>query len=303
MNMFYNASLFRQNLTAWPIMARESEGFCTGATCDHKIDCQCNCLTSPVPSILQQWVESVYNPTNNVTFAPRNITYSHDSLIKVTGDKNYGECNPGHIVVSKYVSDGEYEEVQSIIGPSGCGNGFGQSVALSSSGQILAVGSIWTDFDSNNQGSVYIYERDEHVNGTYSLKQRIDGKCKGGQASNNFGAYIAMSSDGSLMVVSARYESDGAGGLHFYYRDNNGSWMILKRFHGNKEKEQLGNFGVAIEVNNLSSSMFVYASSNIEEGSRSIRAYKVRESYTKDEYVHHISISYHIIMLSLFSST
>ena len=111
------------------------------------------------------------------------------------------------------------------------------------------------------------------------MKQRIDGKCEGGNASNNFGSQIALSSDGSFMVVSAMNESCNfhrAGGLHFYYQDNDGLWKIVHRFNGNTENEQLGAVGVAIVTSTASLNTLVYASSNDDR--RHIRSYKSKNT-------------------------
>ena len=101
-------------------------------------------------------------------------------------------------------------------------DGFGSSVALSSDGSVLAVGSkSWDDSSEYNHGAVYIYDVDEN---SWNLRGNV--LTASDPLSNNdyFGSSVALSSDGSVLAVGATsWDADGTdnnqGAVYIYDLD------------------------------------------------------------------------------------
>lgn len=125
---------------------------------------------------------------------------------------------------------------------------FGGAVALSADGSTLAVGSfgedsaaIGVDGDQTNtlarsSGAVYVYAR----SGT-SWVQQAYVKASNTGANDNFGDSLALSADGSALVVGARFEdgsSPGVNGNPFNNAANNaGAAYVFRRTAGTWAQE------------------------------------------------------------------
>ncbi|MGX9417534.1 hypothetical protein ACWU4D_09305 [Vibrio sp. WJH972] len=90
------------------------------------------------------------------------------------------------------------------------GDWFGRSVALNSDGSRLAVGSPNEDLTGSigNSGAVYLYSYD-----TDSWTQTAHIKASNPGSSDQFGRYLALSSDGSTLAVGARGEDNAIKGV------------------------------------------------------------------------------------------
>jgi len=101
---------------------------------------------------------------------------------------------------------------------------FGISVALSSDGKTLAVGAKFEDSaatdvnntsigqidnNSHNSGAVYVFNHDAV---TWSQQAYIKASNTG--ADDEFGAAVALSSDGNVLAVGAKYEDSAATGVN-----------------------------------------------------------------------------------------
>lgn len=100
------------------------------------------------------------------------------------------------------------------------GDESGFSVALSDDGTILAVGARYNDGNGSNSGHVRVYERDpcSYPNGWTQIGGDIDGEL----SSDYSGSAVAISGDGEIVAIGARY-NDGNGGssghVRVYVRD------------------------------------------------------------------------------------
>jgi len=106
---------------------------------------------------------------------------------------------------------------------------FGDSVALSDDGGTLAVAAVFessagrgidadqTDNSAGNSGAVYVFTN----TGTWT--QQVYIKSSNSDASDAFGIWIALSSDGSTLAVSANGEDSAATGLDGDQLDNSAS--------------------------------------------------------------------------------
>ena len=124
---------------------------------------------------------------------------------------------------------------------------FGYSVALSADGSRLAVGARLDLLSAGRSGSARVYEL-----GSQAWQQV--GSAISGQAENDeFGFSVAISGDGNLVVVGARF-SDSAGsdaGQVSAYELTNNDWQRVGNvLSGNDEDDQLG-YSVALAADSL----------------------------------------------------
>ncbi len=115
---------------------------------------------------------------------------------------------------------------QAYIKASNTGNNdrFGQSVALSSDGNTLAVSTINEDSnatgingdesndDSSASGAVYVFTRSSTTSGIWIQEAYIKASNTGG--GDAFGYSVALSNDGNTLAVGAIYEDSNAAGIN-----------------------------------------------------------------------------------------
>jgi len=116
---------------------------------------------------------------------------------------------------------------------------FGLSVAMNSAGTRVVVGSINDDTGGTDAGAAWVYS---YIGGTWTLDTvsgvstgRIQASNKG--ASDRFGSSVAMSGDGTKIIVAARLEDTGVtdAGSAYIYTYSGSSWGDEKiiRAHDN----------------------------------------------------------------------
>jgi hypothetical protein len=93
--------------------------------------------------------------------------------------------------------------------------GFGSSVSVSGDGNIIAVGAPWRNF-----GTVFLYK----WNG--SIWESTEVTASDGTIGDEFGHSVALSPDGSAMVVGAAYK--GLYGAAYQYNWNGSTWTETK---------------------------------------------------------------------------
>ena len=81
------------------------------------------------------------------------------------------------------------------------GKAFGISVALSSNGDVLAVGAYLWDATATDQGGVYIYDR----NGSGWMQRSAVLTATDAAVSDGFGIGVSFSGDGKTLIVGALY--------------------------------------------------------------------------------------------------
>lgn len=184
------------------------------------------------------------NPTAENTFRTANIAVSDDGSTIAVGDSNEDSSSTGinstpNFISSNYnsgavyvfVKDGSKWIRQAYIKASNTGGGdsFGQSVALSGDGNILAVGASYEDSSTKginttpndntiDAGAAYIFTRS---GANWSQQAYI-------KASNTpsfpkgalFGRSIDLSIDGSTLVVGASDESSATGAAYIFTRSS-----------------------------------------------------------------------------------
>ncbi len=97
-------------------------------------------------------------------------------------------------------------------------DGFGVSVAMSSDGATVIVGAYQKTIGANSQqGAAYVYR-----GANYGVAQRLT--ASDGAANDDFGDAVAMSSDGTRVIIGALYKQIGANhyqGAAYVYRGTN----------------------------------------------------------------------------------
>ena len=100
---------------------------------------------------------------------------------------------------------------------------FGKSISMSSNGDIIAISDISSDKSNTNAGEVFVYRR----NGDDWIKD--DFEFLGDNDSDKFGTRLSISSDGSILAISAPYydnQFDDSGSV-FIFKYENQTWNKL----------------------------------------------------------------------------
>jgi hypothetical protein len=94
---------------------------------------------------------------------------------------------------------------------------FGSSVALSGNGQVALVGAPYT---SSSTGVAYVYTYDSST-GTWGSPVELSAPT----GADEFGASVALSSDGTVALIGATYTNGGPGAAYIYtYDSSTGAW-------------------------------------------------------------------------------
>ncbi|UKM65532.1 T9SS type A sorting domain-containing protein [Flavobacteriaceae bacterium GSB9] len=110
----------------------------------------------------------------------------------------------GHVRIYEYQT-WQWVQIGQDINGEAAYDGSGQSVSLSSDGKTVAIGSWRNDDNGVDAGQVRIYKND---NGNW-VKKGLD--IEGEAAGDWFGVYLALSSDASIVAISAS-RNDGVNG-------------------------------------------------------------------------------------------
>ena len=129
---------------------------------------------------------------------------SDGTILAIGGYKNDGTgTSAGHVRV--YENNGStWSQLGSDIDGEAAGDEFGVSVSLSSDGTILAVGGYKNDGGGADAGHVRVYE---YSGGSWNqIGSDIDGEAAGDYS----GWWVSLSSDGTIVAISAIYNDGGA---------------------------------------------------------------------------------------------
>jgi hypothetical protein len=102
---------------------------------------------------------------------------------------------------------------------------FGQSVDVSGDGNKFIVGAYWEDTSGGDAGSAYIYTYDGSTWGNLgSSEAQLANPSLTSPSSDHFGWSVAMSSDGTKVIMGARYAEPSSAGAAYIYTYSNSSW-------------------------------------------------------------------------------
>eukprot|EP00956_Cyclotella_meneghiniana_P002551 scaffold2969_cov50-Cyclotella_meneghiniana.AAC.1 len=136
----------------------------------------------------------------------RSVALSSDGNVLAIGapynDKN--GVSSGHVRVFKLDTNSSWTQVGEDINGEAAGDQSGQSVSLSSDGNVLAIGAHGNDGIGSNTGHVRVFKLVN--NGWTQVGLDINGEAAGDQ----FGRSVSLSSDGNVLAIGAPY-NDGIG--------------------------------------------------------------------------------------------
>lgn len=231
------------------------------------------------------WIQlgqDIYGVANGDKFGEE-IGLSDDGTTIVIGSRynDDSEYNAGHVRVFKYSNGSWNQEGEAITGEASSDSN-GYSVAINSSGTIVAIGAPYNDGKENDAGHVRVYQRDASV---APLGWRQIGSDIEGDASKDYAGYsVSIDSSGSRVAIGA-IGSDGASGSELQsgflriYDNINNSWELV----GNSIYGFAGDvFGrrVAISRNGLVAGMTSKAGTNVTPNyAGTTRMYELGDQY------------------------
>lgn len=145
--------------------------------------------------------------------------------------------NAGHVRVFGF-SGGNWNQLGSDIDAEAAYDNFGQSVALSATGDRVVVGATGNDTTALNAGQVRVF--DLMMGEWLQAGPDINGAAEG----DDFGRSVDISDDGSRIVVGAKWtDSNGANAGSAYIYDLNtgtGNWDLGQTFEGEAAADTFG---------------------------------------------------------------
>lgn len=178
----------------------------------------------------------------------RSVAISNDKTTIVGGavGEDAGATNAGAAYVFTDVPPWtEQQKLQGSQVASSTESQMGESIALSSDGNILLVGAHGEDSPSTNNGAAYVFTR---TGSTWSEAQRLTGN----SVSLFFGWSVDMTPDGNTLVIGAYAGSSSpyANGCVYVFTKNSGSpltWSLAQiLFPDNPGSNDRVGYGVAI---------------------------------------------------------
>ena len=165
---------------------------------------------------------------------------SNGNIIAVAAnrkDNGIDNIRGGQVTIYE-INNGDWTQVGNRINGESSFDDSGSSVSLSSDGNIIAIGAIFNDGNGDRSGHVRIYQ---NIGGSWTqIGNDIDGEA----ASNLSGSSISLSSDGSILAISAIANSaNGLNSGHVrIYQNIGGSWIqIGNDIDGENMSDQFGN--------------------------------------------------------------
>ena len=138
---------------------------------------------------------------------------------------------------------------------------FGCSVSISTDGSLAIVGAQYTDSPEGNAGSAYVFKRTVT---TWDLEQRLTntGGYLGTESSDYFGHSVAISGDGTRVIVGAWGDNgintnvNDVGSAHIFRRDTTTtpiSWVYEKELQHTTSMQSMNSsdhFGYSVSISN-----------------------------------------------------
>jgi Flp pilus assembly pilin Flp len=116
---------------------------------------------------------------------------------------NANGLHSGHVRIFEYLG-GAWTQIGGDIIGEASEDYFGWSMALSASGNIIAIGSLWNDNNGSDAGNVRIFQ---NLSGVWT---QIGESINGEAANDNSGSSVDISADGSIVAIGAK-ANDGNG--------------------------------------------------------------------------------------------
>lgn len=181
-------------------------------------------LLIPVIAISQVQIGEKIEGDHGTDGFGRSVAVSADgNIIAVGAPKNDDNgADSGHVRIYEN-SNGTWTQIGDDIEGEAAGDQFGESVALSADGDIIAVGAPYNSGGGTNSGHVRIFE---NINGAWT---QVGNAINGDVAWDESGRSIALSSDGSIVAIgSRRHNGNGTdSGQVRVFENIDGTWTLL----------------------------------------------------------------------------
>jgi len=210
-------------------------------------------------------------------FLGRSISLSTDgNIVAIGADGNDGNgSGSGHVRVYENVS-GVWTQIGTDIDGEAAADYSGQSVSLSTDGNIVAIGAPGNDGNGSGSGHVRVYE---NVSGVWTqIGSDIDGEAAGDFS----GTSISLSGDGSIVAIGAIWnDGAGAGAGHVrVYENLSGVWTQVG---GDVEiTSTLSNYGYSVSLSADGSKLATGVAFLIESGHTAYNVTLVYENVSDD---------------------
>jgi len=233
-------------------------------------------LSCPNPQWTQVGIDIDDNIYDDDRWRSIAVALSADGLIMAVGalTDSYGPSD-GQVRVYSRNDDlplGWTQIGQDLIGEA-TGDRFGQFVALSDNGEVLAVSATYNDSWGTNNGHVRVFQRD--ANGWSQIGEDINGEV----SFDYSGDAIALSGSGDVLAIGAA-ENDGNGASSGHvrvYQIAPSSALGWEQIGWDLDGEESGDyFGRALDLSNIGDVVAIGASRNDGAGQSSghVRVYK-----------------------------
>jgi len=193
---------------------------------------------------------------------------SDGTVIAIGAINNLGEngFHSGHVRVYENISD-TWSQIGSDIDGEFAADRSGNSISLSSDGNIIAIAGYYNDGNGNGSGHVRVYE---NMSGIWSqIGNDIDG-----ESVNDFSGYsLSTSSDGVIIAVGTPFNGSNRGHVRVY-ENIDGIWTQIG---ADIDGEAVGDFsGNSISLSSNGNTLAVGASGNDGNGNGSghVRVYE-----------------------------
>jgi hypothetical protein len=171
--------------------------------------------------------------------------------------QNVGHADRGAAYIFTY-SGGSWDTGARIINANGfTGDKFGHSVAMSSDGTKVIVGENYGRLNGNRNGAAHIFTYDAS-NATWAGVQ-IDPQS--GTTSDRFGQSVAMSSDGTKVIVGAHRQDTGGSdfGAAYVFTYDGSSWSEQQKIQPSSVGSTDNQFGYGVAMNSNGTKIIVGA--------------------------------------------
>ena len=174
------------------------------------------------------------------------VSFNEDGTIMAIGaPKNGGNgSNSGHVRVFQF-SSGSWSQLGSDIDGENGVDYSGGSISLNSDGTYIAIGAYGNDGNGSGSGHVRVFKYNA---GSWSqLGSDIDGE----SAFDSSGAFVSLSSDGTIVAIGAPINSDSAtnSGHVRVYSYNGTSWSQLGSDIDGKSENSFSGVSVSLSSN------------------------------------------------------
>lgn len=169
------------------------------------------------------------------------IAISDDGSIVAIGARQAGNLDNGHVRIYKNDNNVWTQIGTDIIGEASFDEA-GRSIALSSDGSIVAIGSPLNDVNGSKSGQVRVYRNDNNV--WTQLGADINGDASG----NEFGRSVSISSNGTIVAIGSSLHDATKGQVKIFKYENNVWTQLGANINGEVGGDYLG-FDVSLSNN------------------------------------------------------